>query len=769
MDLNLENISRLDSNSSYYLSDNGEIKKSGLLHKFKCFFNFGHSRQRVANLINAIRNTIAEASGGAANFRLDEQFQTINQKSAVKGSVIKEFAETFRTANQASIAHALAKREAVRIIDSTILDLEAKGNSKIKNSPKLQELLYKALEIDIDEPPVVNKDGRNVLDLEHFKRTVSQKLNAISSCLIDIVNDERLGKPQLSNDYVDYLKGLLISEDGDITRPDPAALKKPDEAFAQLAAEDILKPDSTEGEIKLFNEGVQQILSECKDDPDLRDLLTLNYKTILTKGDDVIRSKDEVQKKINAIKSNLQELRQLSAGNPQVFNYGKQILSGESGKTFVPGSMTKMFNYVNSADIKDLLTISDRSSAFEMQKAVNKLVSILVDGAGSSGAELNDIIEASLARSFIAGMLTLRLSPAERQTLVKVFESMEFSRLDAAYVKAQENFSSARELPGQIRYLYSSSTLSIRKTIDSFYTALCTITGKEEKQYQYIGNVDDKLISQVSTDIKAQADPLAERTMSEFFARHFKGDSLGFIRDHLRNTMLTGQLKLQGRFSPSQLFNYMVQNQVNSHINSSFIEQMKQLTGTNPQEAAFFRDLGRMNVKLPDGRMLSKDPATAADEIAAFVTGRAEAKFDALTDAEKAKVRVVMSLLTTNTAKAVTEAVPAELDKNKSLTLNEAQDKGRFTISLDNSKFGSINISCQYENEITSFVHNRQQTVLNPGSTVKGEVVYSISLKEIERLSKLDFRSIDNQQAVIPNDFRIAGDSVSMLTMEVKQ
>lgn len=41
MDLNIENISRLDNNSSYYLSDNGEIKKSGLLHKFKCFFGLG--------------------------------------------------------------------------------------------------------------------------------------------------------------------------------------------------------------------------------------------------------------------------------------------------------------------------------------------------------------------------------------------------------------------------------------------------------------------------------------------------------------------------------------------------------------------------------------------------------------------------------------------------------------------------------------------------------------------------------------------------------
>ena len=31
MDVNIENISKLQNDSSYYLSDSGEIKKSGLL------------------------------------------------------------------------------------------------------------------------------------------------------------------------------------------------------------------------------------------------------------------------------------------------------------------------------------------------------------------------------------------------------------------------------------------------------------------------------------------------------------------------------------------------------------------------------------------------------------------------------------------------------------------------------------------------------------------------------------------------------------------
>ena len=239
MDLNIENISRLDNNSSYYLSDNGEIKKSGLLHKFKCFFGLGHSRQRVSNLINAIRNTILEASGGAAQGKFEEDLSGISQKSAVKGSVIKQFAENYRNTNQEKIASALAKKEAAGIINSTILELEAKGKSKIKNSPNLQRLLNKALENDLDEPPLKNKDGRSVLDIDAFRTSISQKTNEICTLLLSITDSEKLGKPTLSNDYFEYLENEIINEEGELRIPQLDKLKSPDEAFAKIVNDNL--------------------------------------------------------------------------------------------------------------------------------------------------------------------------------------------------------------------------------------------------------------------------------------------------------------------------------------------------------------------------------------------------------------------------------------------------------------------------------------------------------------------------------------------------
>ena len=75
----------------------------------------------------------------------------------------------------------------------------------------------------------------------------------------------------------------------------------------------------------------------------------------------------------------------------------------------------------------------------------------------------------------------------------------------------------------------------------------------------------------------------------------------------------------------------------------------------------------------------------------------------------------------------------------------------------------------RYENEITSFVHNQKQSVLNPGSTVKGEVLYSISSSEIDRLAKLDYGEISNTQANISENFRIKGTSSSVFTVDIKE
>lgn len=767
MDLNIENISRLDNNSSYYLSDNGEIKKSGLLHKFKCFFGLGHSRQRVSNLINAIRNTILEASGGAAQGKFEEDLSGISQKSAVKGSVIKQFAENYRNTNHDKIARALAKKEAAGIINSTILELEAKGKSKIKNSPNLQRLLNKALENDLDEPPLKNKDGRNVLDIDAFRTSISQKTNEICNLLLSITDSEKLGKPTLSNDYFEYLENEIFNEEGELRIPQLDSLKSPDEAFAKIVNDNLLSEEYTAEEKNRLEEGCNLILKESKDDPDLRDLLTLHYQTLLKSGDEV-RSIASLKNKIDAMKQNLTELRELSSQNTHLFAYGKKVMSGNSFLTFAPGVITKMFNYVNSADINELMSLNSRSTASEIQKALSNISSMLVSGASESGADLSDIVKVDFARTFIAGMLSLRLDPALRQTLVKVFESTEFSRVEAAYSQLQNSVTANTELPHQIRNLYASTTLSIGRTIDSLYTSLCSVTGKDQNTYKYLGEVDDKLVSQIYSDIKKQTDPYAERAINEFLERHFKGASLGFIQEYVKNMMLKGKLRAEGSFNPAQLFSYMVTNKVNNYINLNFIDSMKKLTGTNPEEAAFFRDLGRMSVSLPDGKTLSQEPGAAADELSAFVTGRADAKFTALSDEEKAKVRVVMSLLTTNTAKAVIESAPSELDKTKSLKFNEAPDSGKFTISLD--KFGNnIRIKGGYENEITSFVHNQKQSVLNPGSTVKGEVLYSISSSEIDRLAKLDYSEISNTQANISENFRIKGTSSSVFTVDIKE
>ena len=150
MDLNLENISKIDTSKSYYLSDSGEIKKSGLLHKFKCLFNLGHSRERVANLVNAIRRTLITESNEMGKEALDKQMKNISTKKALTGSEIKVLADNFITSNKKSILKHNASKMVSSLANQTIESLSFVSNGQIKFSDSLKKLLTSYVEKYVD-------------------------------------------------------------------------------------------------------------------------------------------------------------------------------------------------------------------------------------------------------------------------------------------------------------------------------------------------------------------------------------------------------------------------------------------------------------------------------------------------------------------------------------------------------------------------------------------------------------------------------------------
>ena len=71
MALDIDTIRSLDASKTYYLANStGQIKEAGAWQKFKCFFGIGDARQKVQNLIDAVKIALLKEVGESDNAKL---------------------------------------------------------------------------------------------------------------------------------------------------------------------------------------------------------------------------------------------------------------------------------------------------------------------------------------------------------------------------------------------------------------------------------------------------------------------------------------------------------------------------------------------------------------------------------------------------------------------------------------------------------------------------------------------------------------------------
>lgn len=100
--VNIDTLRNLEADKTYFLSSTtGQIKEASLWMRFKCAIGVQSARQKVANLVEAVRTTLLDAAGKTGDdAKLDTDIRTVSLKSMVKGSVIKDIASRFSVANE---------------------------------------------------------------------------------------------------------------------------------------------------------------------------------------------------------------------------------------------------------------------------------------------------------------------------------------------------------------------------------------------------------------------------------------------------------------------------------------------------------------------------------------------------------------------------------------------------------------------------------------------------------------------------------------------
>ena len=174
----------------------------------------------------------------------------------------------------------------------------------------------------------------------------------------------------------------------------------------------------------------------------------------------------------------------------------------------------------------------------------------------------------------------------------------------------------------------------------------------------------------------------------------------------------------------------------------------------------FAKDLYRgVDVTLDGVGKLSKDLNTALDQIAHFVTGNADAKFDTLDVASKKKAAIVIGTIGQDSEKAIVNGGGYALDPKGdepavSFVGDQSNDKKVYRLSLGQ---GVLNVRMSHTEHRTSVLVKGEHMEVPKGITLEAGFRYTISEEEMNRLTTLDLAAYNDTEVLA--EFNMVGEN----------
>ncbi len=767
MSVSLDNIADLKSGNDYYLSDSGNIEKSGFIHKFKCFFNIGHSRERVVNLINEVQKTLLHSAGLVNNRDLNSQLSQISRTTAVSGEVIKNIAAQFRSVNSQRIIEKDTESIANGSINTYVTDIQVKSGSNIRNSNALRSLLEKVVSDIVNNPPLTTDEHKNkVIDRNQLNSTLRERLFNESKFILKITNSEELGKPKLSTVYLKYLKDKVYDRNGSRIINDITELKPQSEAEKEV----MLKDSHLARGGKNAEDAVNYLLERSENDDELREILTKNYDHIIVRADAKIRSLDALKKKIDGIKSNLLEIRALGIDNKKIVEHGLRALEASNGRVFPEGMLTNLCNGALNADIKALMELNANSSEIEIYKGVSSISSAVTTIMHETGASaiFNDNEERFPSEEFITDILISRLSLEQQQSVNQAFKSgnnLKFQNLIEKLLDAGSG--GLPDIPNSYGDMaifmidkLQNITNSIQEKINIRLGLNATVNYPHYIGFTKFSPEEDDIYRGICANVKKEI----KYRLDSFIDKNIEGEELGKQKASLKEKLLDFSTKIKTSFkSPQYVFGCFIKKDFATILNHSIMEELKLLRSGKLQDSYFYKDVIRnLDVNLPDGKKLSNDPLVAQNELARFLTDNPNINFEELDDKNKDKVYVLMTLLAQTTVQALNKGMMTAIEPNRrgpvietSGVQDERNETYSFTLQKDErSKYPNLSVNYSSNFSVLNTNGENAQTIMTaPQSKIITSVSFDLPPQFFEKISgmNLDEYPSDEINKVLSN------------------
>ena len=512
---------------------------------------------------------------------------------------------------------------------------------------------------------------------------------------------------------------------------------------------------------------IKTAFTACNGNVDAMDILSKPglLNKYLTTGDGKLRSEADVQKKVATLVANLDELKALAKTNPRIADFGKTMLY-DMGKTVPPGTFNKILQCVNDAKLAPFQKLSSSSSGMAIHNAAKQMANFVNMAMEFSGAEakLEGAEEKYHMRAFIASALISRCSAGALDKMRGAMTSQNIAKLNEYYTTlGKGNYFDGE--PEDIRRAASDAGSLCAFNLSALSDGIShnlAVTNPDKP----LGPIPDCEEELDIDDIGGNA--LLEDTIAigkEMLAKEAKnlveatvvGSGKG--ADAMKKVIMN---KVNGLHDPFVKLNRRLNANASAMMNWSFCAEMKK-NGVGTQ---FEKDIDRgCNATLTDGKTtikLTQHFETARNELAQFVTGDPKATYDTLkNDEDKAKVHMLMSLISQETEKAGEDGTKIALDKRESedgfnfggFSKQDVQSgkgaRAERTYVIEKRADGGISLHYNMDKplkDVDDGTTDGDGYPVGEGSKFTCKMDYILKGEEFNRLAKLDYSKFDDSE-----------------------
>lgn len=463
--VNLDTLNQLDANKTYFLSSTtGQVKEASLWMRFKCAIGVSSARQKVANLVDAIKASLLTAAGQTGNATLDTDIKTIDLKSMVKGSVIKDIAKRFSVANSETMlrneAAKVARQVGTQVAATLAVRLFGIGRTEVVGS--IVQHALKPLADDIENLPMRN----GALDKELLALKMTVAADEAEKLIKSIANDQRLGIANIDKHYAKHIIDTLFNKDGTRNENTVDDLKTPIQVKVDIAFKFGVEENASfqhGARETLISKGIDpekkvaDILQLCGGDKELEELVLNKVPELCVNSNQFLRTEEKTKAMVNNIKEAMAEMREVAKDFPGCSNSLKSAVELLGSSPIPKGLFRRIANIVQDAKLDKFASLNCTSSAFQIYEGLEQ-VRLLVDRMiqeidviktfEDAGEEEAGGPHMNAARAITISLALAKAGPGLTARMPNIINGTEFQKMSSAMSCMLNDLNDGMVIPG---------------------------------------------------------------------------------------------------------------------------------------------------------------------------------------------------------------------------------------------------------------------------------------------------------------------------------